>query len=273
MTRFSKYAVPFCAVLIAVVVGGCGKAGGSPTPSPISDPSTLITQSGLAVTSVQTIHFEMTLDGSIKTAALGSSAAGLGGSIKLNGATISGDLDIAHQAYHLNMSMPSLMGLTADVIQVDGSQYTKVSLQSDKYTKSKGADFGAVASAAPVASADVAKTITQIKSALDSAGVTATISGTEKVDGRDAYRLSVSMPVAKINSLLEAAVGSAASGITIDSASLDYWVYKDTLQPAKMELSGTSAAVGNIDLVLTLTKYNEKVTIVAPSADQIQTAQ
>jgi hypothetical protein len=49
-------------------------------------------------------------------------------------------------------------------------------------------------------------------------------------------------------------------------------VYKDTVQPAKIEIKGTSAKLGNIDLVLTLTKYDAVVTITAPPAGQVQTA-
>lgn len=264
LNRFSKSALALSAVL-AVVAVGCG---GGATSSPITDSSTLITQSALSLSGATTLHLEATMSGSLNAGALGS-GTGLSGSIKLDGATMSGDLDVRSQAVHLNVSVPTLFGLAVDMIQVDGYQYVKLSTSGDKYTKSNASSLP-IGTPAPSASLDMTKTVAQLKDALTTSGVTATIKGTEKVDGRDAYRVALEMPISKINDLIAAQGGSSVAGMTLDSASLDYWVYKDTTQPAKVELKGASSQLGNIDLVLTLTKYGDAVKIVAPSADQIQ---
>jgi LppX_LprAFG lipoprotein len=270
LTRFSKVALMACTVAIAAVSGGCGNGGSGATP--ITDANTLITQSAYSIQNVKTIHIEVTMDGSVNTSALGASSLGASGSVKLDGTTLTGDMDVQNQAVHMTMSMPTLMGLTADIIEVDGATYTKMSLTGDKYTKSSTSDLGVtVGTPAPSASPDLSKAVTELKSALDGAGVTATIKGTDKVDGRDAYHVTLSVPIAKINSMIADQGGSTFAGMTLDTASFDYWAYKDTLNPAKMEIKGTSAALGRIDLVLTLTKYDAKVTITAPPADQIQT--
>src|SRR5665811_2430994 len=95
--------------------------------------------------------------------------------------------------------------------------------------------------------------------------------GRGQVDGRDAYHVSVSVPKDLINQQMGALGGGAASGISIDTATLDYWVYVDSLNPAKMELKASSATLGNLTVTVTLTKYNQPVTIKAPADSEIQT--
>ena len=91
----------------------------------------------------------------------------------------------------------------------------------------------------------------------------------DQVGGRDAYHVTVSVPTSYINQQLTA-LGSTTGGATLDSASLDYWVYTDSLYPAKAEIKAASATIGSIDVTVTLTKYNEPVTITAPPASEIQ---
>ena len=55
----------------------------------------------------------------------------------------------------------------------------------------------------------------------------------------------------------------------IDSASLDAWIYKDSSRLAKVEFTGASSAIGNIDFVLTITNYDAPVTIAAPAASEV----
>jgi hypothetical protein len=55
----------------------------------------------------------------------------------------------------------------------------------------------------------------------------------------------------------------------LDSATFDYWVYKDSLLPAKMTIAGSAATLGNLNLVLTLTDYDKAVTINAPADSDI----
>ena len=269
-----RSALAFSGVLLAIAVVGCGSSSGTPTAAPVSDPNEIITRSATGITAVQTVHFDMAVSGSVNTSALGSSGGSLGlsGSIKLDGTTVSGDFDIQKQAFHVAASMPTLMGLSADIIQVDGYQYTKISLAGTKYTKSPASTLP-IASAAPSATLDISGTVNSLKTSLDAAGVTATLVGRDKVDGRDAYHVSVSVPKDLINQQMGALGGGAASGISIDTATLDYWVYVDSLNPAKMELKASSATVGNLTVTLTLTKYNQPVTIKAPADSEIQVGQ
>jgi len=261
----------FAGVLLAIAVVGCGSSSATPTAPPLTDPNEIITRSATGLTAVQTVHFDVAVSGSVNTSALGSSgsALGLSGSLKLDGTTVSGDIDIQKQAFHVAASMPTLLGLTADIIQVDGFQYTKISLVGTKYTKSPASTLP-IPSAAPSATLDISSAVTSLKSSLTAAGVTTTLVGRDQVDGRDAYHVSVSVPKDLINQQIGALGGSTTSGISIDSLSLNYWVYVDSLNPAKMELKASSATLGNLTVTVTLTKYNQPVTIKAPADSEIQ---
>ncbi len=274
MSRLSRSALAFSGVLLAIAVVGCGSSSGTPTAAPVSDPNEIITRSATGLTAVQTVHFDVTVSGSVNMSALGGSgsALGLSGSLKLDGTTVSGDIDIQKRAFHVSASMPTLLGLTADIIQVDGFQYTKISLAGTKYTKSPASTLP-IPTAAPSATLDISGTVNSLKSSLDAAGVKATLVGRDKVDGRDAYHVSVLVPKDLINQQMGALGGGTASGISIDTAALDYWVYVDSLNPAKIELKASSATVGSLTVTLTLTKYNQPVTIKAPADGEIQAGQ
>ncbi len=152
---------------------------------------------------------------------------------------------------------------------MDGYSYTKINLTSDKYTKSK-TDVSAVASAVPGASGGVVDLVAQIRQLLESSGATATLTGHSKVDGRDAYRLELSIPADRLNGELRSAMPGLSAAPAFDSASVDYQVYSDTLQPAQLELKASSPTLGNVDVLATLTKYDQPVTIKAPPADQVE---
>jgi hypothetical protein len=269
-----RSALAFSGVLLAIAVVGCGSSSATPTAPPLTDPNEIITRSATGLTAVQTLHFDVAVSGSVNTSALGSAGGGLGlsGAIKLDGATASGDFDVQKQAFHVAASMPTLMSLSADIIQVDGYQYTKISLVGPKYTKSPATTLP-IATAAPSASLDISSTVASLKSSLTAAGVTATLVGREQVGGRDSYHVSVGLPKDLINQQLGAVGGGAAGDAKIDTLTLDYWVFVDSLNPAKMELKASSATVGNLTVTLTLTKYNQPVTIKAPADSEIEAGQ
>jgi hypothetical protein len=152
---------------------------------------------------------------------------------------------------------------------VDGYQYMKYSLAGPKYTKSKASDIELLATAAPGASMDISKAVDSLKSQLDEAGSKATLVGQDQIDGRGAYHISVTVPTSYINKQL-GALGSTTGGMTLDSASMDYSVYTDSVNPAKIVINASSAAIGTVGVTVTLTKYNQPLTITAPPAGEIE---
>jgi hypothetical protein len=105
-------------------------------------------------------------------------------------------------------------------------------------------------------------------------GATATFVGVEQVDGKDAYHVSLSMPVEKMNSDLAAAAAKASPTIPpdlkMDSATFDIWVYKGTDHLAKMQVSANSSWLANISYISTVTNYDAPVTITVPAAGDVR---
>jgi hypothetical protein len=311
LIRLPKPALAVLAGFVLVFAAACGSStvtpfngGGSVAPAgsmaagvsaPATvnpqDPSSIISGVINGTTDVKSFHIKLTVNGTIKAAALasaGSAAGGLGGAlkgdIKLDGTAIEGDVDVANQAGHITFNVPPLaalgnLPLTGDLILVSNTLYYKVSLLGTKYTKmdlgSIGDSLGALSSSLPVAvpsagaSAAIADQISQMRQALKDAGVTVTLVGVDKIGGKDASHINVSVPLDKLNSAI-AAQASAGPAMKIDSAAVDLWVYTDSNRLAQAEIKGASSTLGNLDIVLTISNYDQPVTVAAPPADQIQ---
>jgi hypothetical protein len=258
-----------------------------------NDPSSIITQVISGGTAVKSFHIEITVAGTIKASALSGAAGGAGsaltGDMKLDGTKVTGDVDVANQAAHIAANVPLVTGgttlpVTADVILTGGALYYKASLTGPKYTKvdlaslgSSLGSLGALASAVPTPGASamggVTDEIAQLRAALDQAGAKATLVGVDQIGGKDADHINISVPLDLLNSQIAAAAAAASgapAGMKIDSASVDLWVYKDSYLPAKFEIKGASSALGNLDFTVTITNYDQPVTITAPAASDIQ---
>jgi hypothetical protein len=260
---------------LGIAFAGCGGSSGTPTPSPISDPHQVLTETVNAATNVTSFHLEIDLSGKVNTSALGSSGGlGLGGTMDLAGTKVEGDVDVTKQAADLKLSMPGLMGLTGEAIVVDGNAYYKVSLLGgDKYTKVPLGDLTgglpvSVPSALPSASGAIADEVNALRDQLQAMGVTTQLLPDDTIDGKAAYHIQVTVPLQTIN----AALAAESPAMQLDSAGIDIWVYKADLLPAKVEVKGSSSQIGNLDLVILLTNYNKPVTITAPPDSEIAPA-
>ena len=274
MIRLARPALALVALAGVVIAGGCGSSSGTPTPPPISDPHEVITQAVAHASAVKSLHIKIEVSGSVNTGALsgGSSGGLLSGNIDLSGATLEGDVDVTKQAADLKLAIPSLFGTTGEIIVVDGYTYTKISLVGDKFTKSKLSASIPVSLPSPgaIASGVITDQIDAFRKTLTDAGAVATLKPDDKVGGKDAYHVSISLPLDKINSMLAAQGGSAASGITLDSASVEIWTYKENLLPAKIEVKASAGAVGHLDVVVTVSNYDQAVTIKAPADSDVK---
>ncbi len=273
MIRVPRPGLVFVALAGAVIAGGCGGSSGTPAAPPISDPNVVITRSVGAVPAVTSVHVKVEVGGKVNAGALsgsGSGGFGLSGNLDLTGTTAEGDVDVVNQATDLKITLPSPLG-SGEVIVVEGNLYYEFSLYGGKFSETKLSDAVPMSIPSPgaVASVDPSAAMAALTKALDDAGARATLMADDKVAGKDVYHVSVSIPVDKINALLAAEGGSATAGMKLDSASFDYWVYKDSVLPAKFEIKGDAGTLGSLDVVVTLTGYNEAVNIKAPAASDI----
>jgi hypothetical protein len=259
--------------LVVIVVTGC--AGGVGRIGRIGElePDDILAASLARVETSAAVHVEATFGGSVNAGALSSLAGrlpiGLLGTLKLDGASATSDVDITGRAVRVSVSLPVLFGATAEVILTGGDLYTKVNLLGDKFAKSKAPSWPPLPRALAGATFGFAEAVDQVRPLLETAGATATMAARDRVGGRETYRLVVTMTADGLNRIL------ASAGVTVSLPAfrigpIDYWVYADTLQPARLRLTVTSTTIGSVAIDLVFSAYDQPVSIAAPPADQVK---
>ena len=245
----------------AVIVGACSAA--PPAAPAITDPKEILTKSVLAMKDVKSFHFKADVNGEVKLDLTGQGAAG--GALNLQGTTAEGDVDIANKKAKVAFAAPAIFGVTGDVVQVGNDTYTKVSLLGDKYQKttSDASDPGAAAG-------DPQKAIQELNELLNKPGFAPTKQADEKCGDKDCYRVSLTMTSEQLSGAIPGGIGGA-SAAPDGNGTLDLWVQKDNLRPAKLALAINAAEMGTVNVTVAFTNYDAAVTIDAPSADQVQT--
>jgi hypothetical protein len=299
----------FAALTSLVIIAAAACGGSSATPAPggttapgqsaapaATDASSLISQALSGGADVKSFHIKLTVAGTISAAAMAAETDDpTATAVKLDGTSLEGDVDMANGAGHIAVTLPALaqlggVAISADLIVVDQALYAKTALLGDKYMMLDLSSLSSMAGALPLpsipvalpsagASADlsaVTDQLAQIQQQLDAAGAKATVVGTEQIGGQDATHVNVTVPVDWINQQITTSEASATdtpppglAGAKLDAATFDVWIYKSNNQLAQLHLTATSAVVGNIDVMLTMTNYDKPVTISAPPASEI----
>jgi hypothetical protein len=271
--RRSRASLIVLSTLLAAVIAACGSPIGGLGRIPPLGPNDILAASLVRLEGASTLHVKASVGGSLNASALSSLAGGLPigllGKLKLDGSSITGDVDVSRRAAHLSASFPVLFGAKAEVIVVDGSVYTRVSLLGDNYTKSTLPSSPFLATPAPGATFGQAEALASVRAALAVSGATATLLGTDSVEGRPAYHLTLDVPASGLTTVLGLIGGGSAGGAGIEIGSIGYWVYVDTLQPARLTAAGSSAALGDLNIDATIDGYGQPVTIAAPAPGQV----
>jgi hypothetical protein len=260
-------------VVLVAVVSGCAAPAGRLGEVLPPGPSDILAASLVRLSTATTFHVKASVGGSINASALNSLASGLPigllGKLRLDGASIAGDVDVSRRAAHVSASLPTLFGATAEVIVVDGEAYTRVSLLGDKYTKSTLPSSPLLATPVPGATFGQDVALPMVRAGLTLSGATVLLPGTDLVEGRPAYHLMLDVPAPGLTTILGLIGGgdAASAGLKLDS--IGYWVYVDTMQPARLTARGSSATVGDLNIDATMDGYGEPVTITAPAPGQV----
>jgi hypothetical protein len=290
--RLPRTALALMAGLVLVTAGACSSnattapAGGGPAANQ-NDPNAILSSAISGGADIKSVHIKIAVSGTITKAALQAAMAGSGSGTqipittdaKLDGTAIEGDVDVANSAAHFTLNVPALqmMGnqpITGDLILVSNTLYYQVSLLGAKYSKQ---DLGSLANGLPVSIPSVIPSpgatamtgeLAQLQQQMKDAGVSVNLVGVDKIGGQDANHLNVSFPLDKINASI-AAEASGGPAMTLDSASADFWIYKANNQLAQIDIKGASSSLGNLELMITLTNYNQPVTISAPAASNV----
>ena len=242
----------------AIVVSACT---GAPAASVISDPKEILTKSILTLKDVKSFHFKAEVSGTFKLDLTGQGGAG---ALDLKGTTAEGDLDITNKKARIGFAAPAIFGVTGDLIQIGEDSYVKVSLLSEKYQKST-----ATASAPTDVISDPQKLIADLNEFLNKPGVAPTKLADEKCGDKDCYHVAVNLTEEMLGDSLSGITGTA-SDAPKPTGSIDLWVAKDNLRPAKMGVKVNAGDMGAVDVLVTFSGYDAAVTIEPPPADQVE---
>lgn len=256
------------AVVIAAVlaVGACQSAPPTPT---LTDPREILAAAVTAIATAGTVRIDGSADGTIGLDLAVSEAPS---AFELTGTSFSANLDLARGDARATFSAPGLLGLTGELIAVDGTAYLKSTLTGALYrTLSTGADIPAPSGAARA-------TILQDLAGLLARPELDPVKADDEACGNTTcYRVEVALSPEDLATLgagdLEAPTGLPipipVPDLSAATVELTVLVAKDTTRLAGVTFDADLGANGAAVVDLTFSKWDEAVSISPPPPDQV----
>ena len=261
--------------IIAIVLTACGGGTATPAGAVLTDPRLILASTIGAIQQVKSVHLHIAVSGSFNLGlltSLGSQATPAPGAsptlLDLAGTTIDGDFDLTNHAVQASASVPTMFGLSANLVVSGGTGYIKTSLTGSKYSK---LDLAAVSSSLPMpslgpgASPDAAAASAQIAQLEADLAKLAppTLLADETIGGQDSYHVQEQLTSADIGQAGQV-LGGRTANLTVD-----LWTRKSDLRPSRVVLVIDMASDGRLTLTIDPTNYDAPLTIAAPTADQV----
>ena len=235
-----------------LLLAACSSAGPA-----ISDPREIVTQGLEASAELTSVHVVVALDGTATIPELG------GGQMNLAGTSMEGDLDIANREAHFIFAVPSLLGLSGEVIQVGTDTYLKTSMTGTTWSKSTASATDPLTEAM-----DPTQVLADVRSFLDTEGVEL-----EKLDDTDCgertcYAVRLTIPAGLLSDATGAG-GVSPGDLVGDALVVDLLFDRQELWLSQVSTDLSAESVGELTLRLTLSAFNQDVSVEAPPADQV----
>jgi len=246
----------------SIVVSACGAAS---APA-LTDPKEIVLAAVRTGGTAKSVHVEATLDGSINADLTGSGAAGA--AVSLTGTTASADVDITAGNAHATFSVPALLGLSGELIQIGDTSYVKTTLTGDKFTTQKGAN------SLPVNPGGTKSLVENVGDFLSKPGVDPVKGDDVACGSTQCYTVKIELTPAELNALDGGAPMASQLPIDLSAASLNLTirVEKNTNRLAGLAASVAMGDQGSLTIDLSFSKWDEAVSVSAPPPDQVQTA-
>ena len=253
------------AVAASLLVGACQSA----PPATLTDPREILAAAVTATTAAKSVRVDGSADGTVGLEISGFDSPS---AIELDGTTFSADLDLQGGDARATFSAPGLLGLTGELIAVDGASYLKTTLTGALYrTLSAGGDIPEPSGAVR---ASVLEGLTDLlaRPELDPVKADDVACG-----NTTCYRVEISLSPADLAALgvgdLEAPTGLPVPiplpDLTDATVDLTVLVAQDTTRLAGVTARTDLGADGAAAVDLTFSKWDEAVTISPPPPDQI----
>src|SRR5450432_1959462 len=133
---------------LAIALAACaGPAPSSPSGTTLSDPKVILAKSLSALNDAQTFHLTGSLSGTLEADLTNSGTAS---AIDLKGTALTADADVPNERASLSISVPALLALKVDYVQIGPDTYSRNSLSGQTWTHvSQAADATSSPSAVP----------------------------------------------------------------------------------------------------------------------------
>jgi len=242
------FALPGLLMALAVALGAC-----APASPGIEDPSEILAKAIESLEDVKTVHLEAGVEGKISLDLTGTG----GGELTLGGTKLTADVDMANSNLAAKLEVPAMLGMTAEVIVLDGETFTRTSLSGNLFTRSPLTDVGL-----PV---DPLATVGQLKDFLDRPEISPEKLGDESCGSETCYQVKIDLSTADLMGIAPGAVPFSDAQVI-----LTVLVERDSLRPASFVVQAGATELGELTITLSLSKWDESLSISAPPADQIQ---
>jgi hypothetical protein len=247
-------ALPALIAVLAIITAACG---GPATPA-LRDPKQILEAGISGLQEARTFHLDGTADGKLVLSLGGTPGTGSGVPITLDGSTLFGDVDLAGKRASLSLTVPTLFGLTTDVVAADGVVYTRLPLSgSGGWTRQ--ADTGSIFDAL----ADPARLLDQLTAFLDRPGVAPRKLSNERCGDADCYAVSFTIPAAQIGAGASPAA-ALPGGLVVGDIAVTALVRTDAPRLVKLSFDVPLGAGGTVNVGLELSKFGDPVTITPP---------
>lgn len=252
-------------VIFSFLLAACGGAGATPTP-PSLDARQIITKGLQATATIKSFHLETAVDGSV-------TIPQMGGKMSLKGTTLSGDFDLANKLVSLSFAVPALLGVAGQLIATREAAFVKTSLTGEKWRKQ------AIPADQPASGVqDPTKAIAELQKFLAKDGVESKKLADAACGTSSCYQVELTIPSALLDQAGGAAGASPApvasgsgsvSSVLGEALVVDLQFDKSKLYLTSATTSIDSKEIGSFTVTLTLSRFDQPVTITPPPADQV----
>lgn len=242
--------VPALAVA-TMLLAACGGSGPA-----IEDPREIVTQGIEATSQLKSMHIAITVDGS-------ATVPGSDSEVTLDGTTVEGDVDIGASQSHFSFTA---MGFNGELITDGADTYLKTPFTGPQWLKSTSTGGDPVSELS-----DPTGVLNGVGGFLDTEGVEVEkLSDTDCGSGR-CYAVRLTIPADQLSGMdaLGGMAGLDPSGLIGDSLVLDMLFDRDDLWLSEMSTEVGNASMGQLTLRVTLSDYDEDVSIEVPSPDEV----
>jgi hypothetical protein len=248
---------------LALVVVACG----APAAPALTDPTEILTAAVDKSGEAKSVHLELTVSGAVSAE---------GQSFPLDGTSLEADVDIANENLKATFTVPAFLGLTGELVQIGTDTYFKSSLTGPLYQHG----LGDLAGGLPVDPSDlgaelptdVTADIDALLEKLEAAGVKPTKKDDVQCGTKTCYVVSIALTAEQLAALGAEAGESLPPELGDGSLDIEVRVEQDSQRLAGVTIGLGGGELGNLELDLALSKWDEAVTIEVPPADQIAPA-